>query len=341
MSIQFIKTLNESTFLDPMNNFAPKTVVSEIRYDPLTGQISRIFPFRKFILHRHDWTPFVEESKQKFCPFCPGILDKATPKFPVNIAPEGRIRMGNATVIPNLNPYEKYASLVVMSSQHYIPMEEIDVNLIANSFRAGLNYLQRVIATDPEEARYLSIGWNYMPYAGGSLIHPHLQVLAGKEPSNYDKQLIRASENYLTKHKSNYWTDLINSEINNGDRYVGQTGQVHWLCAFAPRHIGDVMGILPGKQTIVDITDDDLNDLAAGLCKVIRYYNQNNIVSFNAALFFTSNENKGFAIHVRIVGRFTIFPLVGSDITHMQIMHDDPWTVLLPETIAQELKKAF
>lgn len=341
MSIKFLKTLNESSFLDPMNNFAPKTVASEIRYDPLTGQISRIFPFRKFTLHRHDWTPFVEESKQRFCPFCPGILEKATPKFPVDIAPEGRIRIDDATVIPNLNPYEKYASLVVMSSRHYIPMEEIDPNLIVNSFRAGLDYLQRVNTIDPEEARYVSVNWNYMPYAGGSLIHPHLQVLAGKEPCNFDKQLIMASDNYFTEHRSNYWTDLINSEIKNGDRYIGQTGQVHWLCAFAPRHIGDVMGILPGKQTIGDLTNDDLSDLATGLCKVIRYYNQNNFASFNAALHFAGTENKGFAIHARIVGRFTIFPLVGSDISHMQIMHDDPWTVLLPEAIAQELKPVF
>jgi galactose-1-phosphate uridylyltransferase len=341
MSIKFINTLNESSFLDPMSNFAPKTVVSEIRHDPLTGQISRIFPFRKFSLHKHDWAPFVEESKQKFCPFCPEVLEKVTPKFTADIAPEGRIKMGDATVIPNLNPYEKYASLVVMSSRHYIPMEEIDAELIQNSFRAGLDYLQRVSAADPEEARYVSINWNYMPYAGGSLIHPHLQVLAGQEPSTFGKRLIEASDIYLNDYNSNYWNDLLNIETKTGERYIGQTGQLHWLSAFAPRHIGDVLGILPGKQTIDDVTDDDLNDLAAGLCKIINFYNQSHLPSFNAALYFARRENTGFAIHARIVGRFTIFPLVGSDITHMQILHDDPWSVILPETIATELKPYF
>jgi len=341
MSIKFNKTLNESSFLDPMNNFATKTVVSEIRHDPLTGQISRIFPFRKFKLHRHDWTPFVEESRQRFCPFCPDVLEKVTPKFSADIASEGRIKIGDATVIPNINPYEKYASLVVMSSRHYIPMEGIDTQLMVNSFRAGLDYLQRVATIDPDEARYVSINWNYMPYSGGSLINPHLQILSGKEPCTYDKQLIIASDNYLSDHNSNYWTDLISSEIKTGERYVGQTGQVHWLSVFAPRHVGDIIGILPDKLTIADVTDDDLNDLAAGLCKVIKFYNQSNMLSFNAALYFARRENAGFTIHARIVSRFTIFPLVGSDITHMQILHDDPWTVILPEVIAQELKPYF
>ena len=340
MSIKFVKRVNQSSFLDPMSDFALKTVASEIRYDPLTGRISRVFPFRKFALPKHDWMPFVEQSKQR-CPFCPEVLAKVTPKFPADIAPEGRIKIDDVTVIPNLNPYDKYASLVVMSSRHYIPPEEIDAKLIVNSFRAGLDYLQRVTAIDPDESRYVSINWNYMPYSGGSIIHPHLQVLAGKEPSNYDKQLIAASDDYFAACKSGFWIDLINSELKSGERYLGRTGRVHWLCAFAPRHIGDVIGILPDKRTIFDVTDDDLGDLAAGLCKVIRYYDQSNFPSFNAALYFANTENEGFTVHARIMGRFTIFPLVGSDFCHMQILHDDPWTVMLPEVVTEELKPAF
>ena len=340
MSVKFTKIVNQSSFLDPASDFALKTVESEIRYDPLTGRISRVFPFRKFALPKHDWMPFVEGSRQK-CPFCPEVLDKVTPKFPADIAPEGRIKRGDVTVIPNLNPYDKYAALVVMSSRHYIPIEEIEPKFIVDSFRAGLDYLQRITALDPDESRHVSINWNYMPYAGGSIIHPHLQILAGKEFPNYDKQMLAASDDYLAATKSNFWLDLIDTEIKNGDRYLGQIGSVHWLCAFAPRHIGDVIGILLDKRTIFDVSDNDLNDLAAGLCKVIRYYEQSNFPSFNAALYFANTENRGFTIHARISGRFTIFPLVGSDISHMQIMHDDPWTVILPEVVAEALKPDF
>lgn len=338
MPIIFSRTKNESVYLDPRSNFEPRTVHSEIRRDPLTGQVSRIFPFRKLILHRHDWTPFVEESKQKFCPFCPEVMDKVTPMFPPAITDQGRIKVGNAVAIPNLNPYEKHAAVVIMSQRHYIPMPEIDVQLMVDSFRAGLTYLQKAAAADPDGARYGSINWNYMPYAGGSLIHPHLQVLAGAEPCTYDRNLITASARYARTNGSNYWTDLVETEKSRGDRYIGKTGRAHWLCAFAPRHVGDILGIVPGKKTIDDLTDQDLADLAAGLKMVIDYYDRCNIVSFNAALYFARAEDEGFTAHARIVGRFTIFPLVGSDITHMQVLHDDPWTVILPEVMAEDIK---
>ena len=341
MSIEFKKVVNKSSYLDPRKKFEPQTVETEIRWDPLTGKISRIFPFRNLVLHRHDWTPFVEESKKRFCPFCPDVLETVTPKFTPDFAPEGRIKVGDAVAIPNLNPYEKYASVVVMSSRHYIPMEEIDVKLMVDSMQASLIYLQKALSYDPAGAAYSSINWNYMPYSGGSLVHPHLQVLAGAEPCTFDKQLLDSSANYYQTEHGNYWSDLITAEKNNGDRYLGQTGGVHWVSAFAPRHVGEVIGILPGKQTINELTETDLAGFAAGLKNIINYYHSINIVSFNAAIYFAGAEDTGYSIHARIIGRFTIFPLVGSDITHMQVLHDDPWTVALPESIAEGLKKYF
>ena len=341
MSIEFKKVISQSSFLDPRKNFTTATVDIELRRDPLTGKVSRIFPFRNLIFHPVDWTPYVEESKKRFCPFCPEVLATVTPKFTPDLVPEGRIKVGDAVAIPNLNPYEKYAAVVVMSSRHYVPMEEIDVNLIADSIQAGLIYLRRTASLDPAGAAYPSIDWNYMPYAGGSMIHPHLQVLAGSEPSTFDKQLIDASAQYYQTKQSNFWSDLIAAEQHHGERYVGQTGGAHWLSAFAPRHVAEVIGIVPGKQTINDLTESDLADLAAGLVNIIHYYQSINIVSFNAAIYFAGSAAAGFSIHTRIVGRFTIFPLVGSDITHMQVLHDDPWTVAQPELIARGLKKYF
>lgn len=341
MTILFNKTIKEPAFLDPRHNFELQKLTIEIRKDPLTGRISRIFPFRAMALQRHDWTPFVEESKQKFCPFCPAVVEKVTPKFPVAIAPEGRIRAGEAMAIPNLNPYEKHAAIVIMSPQHYISMEDMDIKTMVDSFQASLTYLQRVAAADPIEGNYPSINWNYMPYAGGSLIHPHLHVLSGAEPTTFGGQLIHSSNEYYHQHRQNYWTRFIELEIQKQERYIGQTGGVHWVSAFAPRHIGEVIAVLPQKQTIDDIRVDDLHDLAVGLEKVINYYDQRNLPGFNAAMYFARREDQGFNVHVRVVGRFTIYPLVGSDITNMQILHDDPWTVILPEDMTSELKTLF
>lgn len=341
MTIEFRREFIESAFLDPRKNYEKKVVTSEVRYDPLTGQISRIFPFRRLISHRHDWEPFVEKSRQQFCPFCPENLDKTTPRFLPDFYPEGYIRTGGATAVPNLHPYEKYASVVVMCREHYVPMGDIYPSMVTESFKAALEYLKYAQKYDSSGARYCSINWNYMPYAGGSVIHPHLQVLAGPKPSTYDEKMYQAAKEYFDKTGQNFFTELIKAEQKENKRYLGRTGQVHWLSTFAPRHVADVTGILPGKTNIGDLTDDDLKQIAEGMIKVAHYYDRINLPSFNAALYFGLDSDGSFYITIRMVGRFTIFPLVGSDITHMQILHDDPWTVLLPEKLAEDLKKDF
>ncbi|MGB9802374.1 MAG: hypothetical protein ACPLUI_01020, partial [Desulfofundulus sp.] len=126
-----------------------------------------------------------------------------------------------------------------------------------------------------------------------------------------------------------------------GERYLGQVGNTHWLATFAPRALCDVTAIVTNKTTIADLENQDLQNLAKGLLKVIRYYNEINIASFNVALYTARKEDRGFWVTARVVGRYTIYPLVGSDFSHLQVLHDEPWTIHLPEEMAGELKAFF
>lgn len=341
MSIEFRRIVNETEFHNPMKDFELKKANSEIRYDPLTGQLVRIFPFRKVTLSSHDWTPFVEESLRRFCPFCPDKLETATPRFPEKLIPGGRLKFGEATVVPNLHPYELYSAVVAMSKLHYIPMPDLTPQLIFDSFKASLEFLKLIAAKDPNNSRYSSINWNYMPYAGGSLIHPHLQVLSGPKPTTFVEQMINASMAYHSNNGSSFWTDLINLEQEKAERYLGQTGNIHWLTTYAPLALCDVTGILTECAAPNELKDNDLKDLATGLKKVIDYYHDNNICSFNMALYFAPKQDTGFKASIRIVGRYTLFPLVGSDFSHLQILHKDPWTLHSPEEMTRELKVYF
>jgi len=94
--INFLKKVNKTRFHNPMKNFELDEVASEKRYDPLTGKMVRIFPFRQIGFPRHDWIPFVEESKKRFCPFCPEVIEKTTPRFPEDLVPEGKVRVGES-----------------------------------------------------------------------------------------------------------------------------------------------------------------------------------------------------------------------------------------------------
>ncbi|MCL6478340.1 MAG: hypothetical protein K6T65_07975 [Peptococcaceae bacterium] len=338
--IEFRKVVSKSRFYDPTKNFELNEVNSEKRYDPLTGEMVRLFPFRNMALPRHDWTPFVEESKQRFCPFCPGIIDQAAPRFTEDFIPEGRLKVGESVLLPNLNPYETHSAVVVMTPQHYLSMPDISTGVMRDSMQVGLDYLKVVAEKDPANARYSSINWNYMPYSGGSLIHPHLQVISGSEPCNLDRNMINSAAAYFEKNGSVYWYDLVEAE-KSGERYLGNTGQIDWLAAFAPLALGDVVAVVRGCSTIHDITSEHLEELALGFQKVIKYYDSVNLPAFNMALYFAGREDKGFCCTARMIGRFTLFPLVGSDVSNMQMLHHDFWTLYLPEDMAGELKGYF
>jgi len=341
MPVEFKKIVNQTRFHHPLKNFALTTVSSEIRFDPLTGHPARIMPFRNMNLERHDWTPFVEESRKKFCPFCPEQMEKVTPRFPESVVPGGRLRKGEAVVVPNLTPYELYSAVAIMSPEHYLPMSGLGQKVIADSFCAALEFLKLAAGADAEGARYGSINWNYMPYSGGSLIHPHLQILAGPQPCRLDAELFQYSRRYREHNGSDYWDDLLTAEREKGERYLGCTGSVHWLATYAPRALCDVTALLPGRRTAEDLGEQDIADLAAGLKRVIDFYDGINIASFNAALYMARREDEGFQVTARIVGRYTIFPLVGSDYSHLQVLHDEPWTLHMPEELAEKLQPYF
>jgi galactose-1-phosphate uridylyltransferase len=340
-AVEFRRKVNETIYHDPTRDFTLQKATSEIRYDPLTGQLVRIFPFRQIMFEPFDWTPYVEESRQRFCPFCPGAMEKATPRFPDSFTPGGRLKVGQAVVVPNLHPYELHTGVVIMSPTHYVPMEELTEDFLFDSFRAGVDYLARCAQVDPEGAVYGSVNWNYLPYAGGSLIHPHLQVLAGPEPSNYDAMVLAGLQDYARATGNIFWSDLLKTEQALGQRYLGQAGSSHWLATFAPRALLDITALFPGRVTPGEMGDESVRELAAGFTKVIRCYSRLNIPGFNAALYFTGSSTDGFWVNARIAGRFTIFPKIGSDVSHLQTLHGDPWTLYVPEDLAPELRKEF
>ncbi|GBF34958.1 hypothetical protein DCCM_4078 [Desulfocucumis palustris] len=340
MTVNLKRVVNKTLYHDPMNNFELREADSETRFDPLTGQLVRIFPFRKIGFPRFDWTPYVEESRKRFCPFCPDSLEAATPRYPDDFIPGGRLKVGEAVLVPNLHPYEKHTAVVVMTPRHYVPMREITVKLMLDSFNAGLEFLKIAAEKDPGGTGYCSINWNYMPYAGGSLIHPHLQVISGPEPSSYDGQMITAANEYKENNGANFWDDLVKIE-REGERYIGKTGAADWLATFAPRALVDVTGVLPGGVSPEDLSQSALENVLEGFKKVVDYYDSVNVPAFNAVLYFAPRAEEGFRIHARIVGRYTIFPVVGSDVSHLQVLHNDPWTLHMPESLAGDLKTRF
>jgi UDPglucose--hexose-1-phosphate uridylyltransferase len=321
--------------------FKEAAIPLEFRTDPLTGRTCRIVQYSTERITRPSLTALEKKSKKVTCPFCKPQIDKITPRFPADLVPEGIIRRGKAVAFPNLGPYDVYGVVVAISDRHFVPLKEFDAETIQNALLAAQDYIKSVQEFD-SRAIYHFIAWNHMPPSGGSLIHPHLQSNAGYFPTDYQAQILQASERYYQENEANYWSDLLQAE-KEGPRYIGQIGHTEWLTSFVPKgRLSDVVAVFPGKASIAELSKLDLEEFAKGLLKVFGYIDGLNLISFNMSTYSGFDKDRFWA-HARITPRGLLLysPIETSDQFYYQIMQDENICILPPETVAEELRKRF
>lgn len=339
MSIEFKKINGKTRLLNPFKGNTLDEIPFEIRFDPLTGATGRVFdlPFRA---EKPDVTDIVNRSKKIFCPFCPAALEKSTPEFPKDLIPEGRIRIGGATLIPNLAPFEKHAGVAIFSEEHFLPMENLNPQTMGDAFSASLLYLKTVAQADPL-TRFFSINWNYMPCAGSSIVHAHLQPNAGEVATNALREQIEGCRRYRQENRRNFWHDFVESEKQKDERYLTSIGSSFWIMSFVPAgFLPDVQCVFPEQATLLELTKDDLDGFLEGLSRVLKYFLKENIYSFNVAIFSTRGEET-HRVNARVCPRLLPRPIGNSDIAYPQMMHKESFTVRPPEAVREEVLKSF
>jgi galactose-1-phosphate uridylyltransferase len=101
----------------------------------------------------------------------------------------------------------------------------------------------------------MAITQNHLPSAGGSLLHPHLQVQADRLPANHQRFLQARAAAYRRRFGRPLFSDYLELEKQDGRRLIGTTGAWQWLAAFAPEGFFEIWGILPAVTTLRDTTD--------------------------------------------------------------------------------------
>ena len=324
-------------FLDPTQNFEPVEKTTEIRRDPLTGRSSRILDMG-FSPERPDVDGMVERFRSGFNPFAPDKRDSVTPKFREEIEgiPGGRLSLGEALVVPNLFPYDRYSAVTVLSDRDFVPLDGFSQELLVDAFGADMQYLKRVRETDGSACRHYSINWNYMPLAGGSLVHPHHQLIASPAPTNYLEDV----EAGLASYGGGYFGDLVEAE-QGGERWVGREGGISWLTGWAPMGHIDVLGVFAGRASLFDLTDEDLQALSRSLLRIFSYLDAEGFASFNFALYGLEGV-EGFEVHCRLSPRFLLSNALGtSDINYFEISHSESLAFFFPEVAAATLRSHF
>lgn len=328
-------------YLDPFNNFQEKQVTFEVRYDEITGVSSRILPYRVRIAQKPDVDSYLEKSPESLCPFCSGLVERLTPKFTPDTIPAGKFQRGDACLFPNAFPYDQNNNVAIFSSRHFVPLIDLTAAFMKNGFKVCGDYFHRMAEMNMGY-KYCSINWNYMPPAGGGLIHPHLQTLAGFKPTNYMQRLLTSAQNYAEASGGNLWRNLIVLEREAGERFIASTGSISWLVSFAPKGMaGEIDFIFKEKTSFFELTEANFDELVNGLSKLFNYLHLNNFMSFNMSLYAPLLNDRHFWVQGKVLPRFEINPLGTSDINYFEKLHNEVICPVVPEELCRELQPYF
>jgi UDPglucose--hexose-1-phosphate uridylyltransferase len=346
--IRFDNSKSELVFLNPFNNFVEETHTVTARRDPLLGDISvynpRLRDKVKFFFGDCDAgliERLVEESATN-CIFCRGMIERSTPRYPERLIPEGRIRIGEAVLFPNLFPVGKYHSVIRLSRSHFMKLSEFSPEIIGDGLRAAHQFVNAVYKQD-HSASFVAVNANYLFPAGATLVHPHLQMLITPIAYSYHEKIIQACRAYYQANGSGYYSDLLEEEKNLGLRYIARTGKWDWLTAFSPMGNNEVCAVHAEKSDFGALSQTDLTDISIGISRVLAFYERLGHLSFNYSILSARDTSSaaGFRCLLKMITRQNCYPNYRNDDYFLQKLLHAELIINLPEDLAVELRKFF
>ena len=345
--IAFERIESEVRFHNPLRDFAEDLHTLEIRKDPLLGDVSVYNPYLKdkakafFGEGDPDLIARLTEESAKTCFFCGEKLEKGTPRFTADFIAEGRLRVGEALLFPNLFSLGTHHPVICLCKAHFLKLSEFDQDLMANGLSAAQKFLKIVYERD-RSAAFTAVTANYLFPAGASLVHPHLQMIVTPVPYSYHARLLDAGSAYYSRNGTSYFTDLIREE-GTGPRYVARKGQWHWIAPFSPIGCNEFMAI---HETVADfgaLTLSALKDLSCGISRVLAFYEHLGHLSFNFAVYSVREDptSKGARCLIKIISRQNLYPNYRNDDYFLQKLLQTELIITPPEELAARLKGYF
>ncbi|MDD5175222.1 MAG: hypothetical protein PHQ05_02200 [Sterolibacterium sp.] len=341
--IEFRKETKVARLHDPRRSFELVEIESEVRYDPLTSASARICHFTLGGLPPADLQPIVQMSREP-CPFCPERIEKVTPRFPADVLNNLCRRCGDATLLPNLFPYDDYSAVAVLCAEHFLPMREMPQQPIIDGLKLARDFTEHAGKHMQGKTNYGLVGWNYMPPSGASQVHPHMQVVVSTNPGNALARRLDAEDTYRQRTGRIYARDQLEAEAAAG-RSIGTLGAASWFVPFAPSGLlGDCAAVFPERATLADLSDTDIADFAAGLVRILNGFATRGLWSFNLS-FFPAARGTGYQSHwlsANLLPRFYPHPqLHNSDVSYLHLHMEERVSMLYPEEVAAMLRESF
>jgi galactose-1-phosphate uridylyltransferase len=339
--LKFERQSIAAKLIDPSGRTVEKRI--EVRTHPITGRTCRIAFSR--INEKEAGTaslppPPPDADRTSDCPFCRPQVNSKTPQLLPDLSGDGRMQQGDSLLFPNLFPYGSYSAVSLFDDQHFVEIGTATVSSYADGFINSGAYLKKVLQHDPQ-ATYLAITQNHLPSAGGSLVHPHLQINADRIAGNHHRFLLQKTGEFYRQSGQYLFSRYLDHEKNEGSRYIGATGPWEWMAAFAPEGFFEIWGILPGITSLRQFKAPDWQGLAQGIVNTQHFYRSINRNGYNLGLLLQEDPGSRLELRIVIVVRSNYAPWVRSDFTGYEVMLGDMATFTAPEQTAEWAKPFF
>ena len=346
--IEFDHRVEQAGFFSPLAGMAYAEDSVEVRTDPLTGMTAvasaGLEAKEEMFLGTTDWEyaeAFAARTREG-CFFCPEKVLEATPRYPDDLVPGGRLERGRALVFPNLFPLAAVHAVVTFPDRHFLRPAQFTPDLLAEALGAASDFAGRARTYYPRLV-HLEVCCNHMLPAGASLAHPHLQVFGGESVPWQVATYWRRSAEWRDGHGSDYWSALVRQERATGSRYVHGEEGVHWMVPFAPAGAREVLAVIPEARHLAELDPARVRVIAAGLSKVLAWYEDEGLSAFNFTCFGAPLDGRdaGFPVVLRAVARTAFKQDYRTDDYFLQKQLGGELMFARPEEMATQLRALF
>jgi galactose-1-phosphate uridylyltransferase len=346
--IRFERHTETAGFFSPLAGMGFAEDRIEVRTDPLTGMTAvssaGLEAKEEMFLGKTDWqyAEALAARTREGCFFCPEKVLEATPRYPEDLLPGGRLERGQALVFPNLFPLAGVHAVVTFPEKHYLRPSQFTPELLEEALGAAFDFAGRAERFYPRMT-HVEVSCNHMLPAGASLAHPHLQVFGGETVPWQVELYWRRSEAWKSARGASYWDALIDQEQASGERYVHGEHGVHWLVPFAPAGAREAIAVVPGAERLPGLGAEQTRALSSGLSKVLGWYEEEGLSAFNFTVFGGALDGRetGFPVVLRVIARTAFKQDYRTDDYFLQKQLGGELMFAAPEEMAARLRALF
>jgi galactose-1-phosphate uridylyltransferase len=156
-------------------------------------------------------------------------------------------------------------------------------------------------------------------------------------------QELTAAYRYFLDAGRVFWDDLVAHERAEGARYLGSRGRAHFMQSFAPMGVaGDVLAVVEGVSTTLELTGEDLLALGEGLCAAMRAYDTLGVYGFNMNFFTGRKGDRHARFHLLFSPRTFFNQVLGApDVGALRNLYNESICMAYPEEISDRLRPFF